>query len=286
MVIMKTETGLEIITEGQRKNLEKGYVIKKGNNGVNCVTLNSVSSVFCSISEGNDKTGKNVINFNLPVEFTCNHLCECYKNKVCYACSGCYLWGNNQSKYSENLNYFNSVSSDEFIATVQIAIDEFKYNLFRFFTCGDIPNKRFLSCMVKIAENNPDIRFWSYTKKYSIVNGWIDENGSLPENLVIIFSHWLNDDGSFFPMDNKHNLPTSEFIPLGKEHLKDNVTHICPCSDPSVVKTCATCDHPCYTLKNGESMALLEHSTGRTATRDAEIRKSHETLKKAAKKAV
>ena len=74
-------------------------------------------------------------------------------------------------------------------------------------------------------------------------------------------------------------MPTSEFIPLGKEELKDTVTHICPCSDPSVNVTCATCDHPCYTLKQGESMALLEHSTKRTKKRDKEIRTAKKALK-------
>ena len=134
--------------------------------------------------------------------------------------------------------------------------------------------------MVKIAIDNPGIKFWSYTKKYSIVNKWINANGDLPENLVIIFSHWMNCDGSYFPMNNPHNLPTSEFIPFGREELKETVTHICPCSDPSVVATCATCDHPCYKLCKGESMALLEHSTKATKQRDKDIKAAKASLKK------
>ena len=98
--------------------------------------------------------------------------------------------------------------------------------------------------------------------------------------MVIIFSHWMNDDGSYYPMDNPHDLPTSEFIPYGREDLKEKVTHVCPCSDPSVLATCETCDHPCYTLKKGEMMGLLEHSTKQTKQRDKEIRLAKEQLKK------
>ena len=103
--------------------------------------------------------------------------------------------------------------------------------------------------------------------------------GELPENLTIIFSHWLNSDGTYYPMDNRHNLPTSEFIPFGMEKLAEKVTHICPCSDPTVKATCATCDHACYSLKKGESMALLEHSTKATKARDKAIKEAKKALK-------
>ena len=62
----------------------------------------------------------------------------------------------------------------------------------------------------------------------------------------------MNEDGTYFPMNNPYNFPTSEFIPLGKEKLAKHVTHICPCSDPNVVSTCDNCDHPCYELNFGE----------------------------------
>ena len=218
-----------------------------------------------------------MINFNFPIELTCNHACECYKNATCYACNGCYLFASNQALYSENLNFYNTCDNETFINALQLVIDKTGYKLFRYFTCGDIPNNRFIDCMVSLAKRNPTVKFWSYTKKYNIVNSWIDSNGSLPENLVIVFSHWMNENGTYFEMYNPHNLPTSEFIPYGREELKNNVTHICPCSDPTVNATCATCDHPCYSIKNGESMALLEHSTQQTRERDKAIK----TAKKA-----
>lgn len=273
----KEDNSLEIVQEQER---ERPFEIRKAVNGKNYVVKETVSDCFLNVSEGNSKTGEKCVNFNFSIEYTCDHNCECYKKGLCYAESGCYLFACNQAKYSENINFYKAAGTEFFCKALQLAIDTFKYNLFRFFTCGDIPNKQFVDCMVKLAKDNPDIRFWSYTKKYNIVNSWIDENGDLPENLVVIFSHWLNSDGTYFPMNNKHNLPTSEFIPFGKEHLAETVTHICPCSDPSVIATCATCDHPCYKLNKGESMALLEHSTKATKERDKAIKAAKNSLKK------
>ena len=259
--------------------------IDHGQNGViYCRKEGVINNIFHVQENGNDKTGL-AVNVNFPIEYTCRHDCECYKLGLCYACQGCYLFPANQAGYSENYNYYKNATSADMLKTFQLVLDNVKnVRLWRYFTCGDIPDKRFLQIMVDFAIANPAVKFWSYTKKYHIVNEWIDEHGQLPENLKIIFSHWLNKDGTYLPMDNKHNLPTSEFIPLGQEHLAENVTHVCPCSDPNVVATCATCDCPCYGLCNGQSMALLEHSTRETKQRDKAIRESKKALKEKAKR--
>lgn len=279
-MIIRLENGkFTIISDQERKANREAFEVKKGNNGKNYVTRESVPCNLLNIFEGNTKTGEHCVNYNMSIEYTCSHCCECYLLAKCYAETGCYLFADNQAKYTENVNFYNNVTSDEFIKALQLAIDTFKYNLFRYFTCGDIPNYRFVDIMVTLAKNNPDINFWSYTKKYEIVNSWIDKNGDLPENLTIIFSHWLNDDGTYYPMDNRHNLPTSEFIPLGKEYLTETVDFICPCSDSSVKATCETCDHPCYKLQKGQKQALLEHSTKETKARDKMIREAKKAIK-------
>lgn len=259
------------------KYTEKPYKVCKGENGKSYVERNTAYTCYLNVSDGNTKTGP-AVNLNMPVEYTCNHSCECYRLKKCYAENGCYNYSDNQAMYSENLNFFVNSTNDEFIEAVQVAIDQFGYCLFRYFTCGDIVNSRFFDCMVQIAINNPNIEFWAYTKKYSIVNNWIAKNGDLPENLTIIFSHWLNEDGTYYPMENPYNLPTSEFIPYGKENMIDKSFHVCPCSDPNVKATCATCDKPCYRLKKGERMALCEHSTQATKERDKALREAKSKL--------
>ena len=250
------------------------FTVLVGKNGLKYVAFHSVRKDHIHVSIKNSKTG-NVIAFNLPVEYTCKHDCECYSKKNCYACGGCYMFLLNQASYSENLSYFLNHSTEEFIEEIcyQIAKHPSR-KLFRWFTCGDIVNVRFLQAMVEIARRNPQIRFWTYTKKYMIVNSYCATYGldSIPENLHIIFSHWMNDDGSYYPMPNPYSFPTSEFIPYGKEEMLNTVTHVCPCSNPTVHENCCNCSHPCYELKHGESMALVEHSTERTKTRDKAIK--------------
>lgn len=274
MKIKKTGNEFSIVSDN---DCETNYIVKTGENGKNFVERKSVETFYLNVSDGNGKTGK-ALNLNLPIEYTCNHDCECYKKSKCYAEHGCYLFHNNQKLYSENLNFFYNSTSEEFCKAVKIAIDFFGYSLFRYFTCGDIPNTRFFDCMVQIAKDNPNIRFWAYTKKYGIVNRWIDQNGDFPENLTIIFSHWLNENGTYYHMENPHNLPTSEFIPFGKENTIDKSFHVCPCSDPTVKSTCETCEKPCYKLQKGEHMALLEHSTKETKARDKAIKEAKKAL--------
>lgn len=256
------------------------YVIRQGENGLNYISCFDVPENIHVTKQGNSKTGKAIGCFNFPVEQSCNHRCECYKSKACYACGGFYQMPDNMNNYAENLAFFLKHSSKDFCDYFCEQLAKNKNKKFRYFTIGDILNRRFFDCMIENARRMPDVIFWSYTKKYNIVNSWVDENGleNFPENLTIIFSHWLNEDGTYYPMENPYNFPTSEFIPYGKEHLAETVTHICPCSDPDVIATCDTCDHPCYKLKHGESMALLEHSTKRTKARDKAIKESHKKL--------
>lgn len=260
--------------------MENKYNIKKGENGLNYIDCHDVKPVIHVTKQGNSKTGKPVGSFNFPVEQSCNHCCECYKSKACYACGGFYQMPDNMNSYAENLAYFLNTDSKTYCDTFCDMLTKNGNKKFRYFTIGDILNYRFFECMIENARRKPGVKFWSYTKKYNIVNKWVNENGieNFPTNLTIVFSHWMNEDGSYFPMNNPFNFPTSEFIPFGREDLAEKVTHICPCSDPNVLATCDTCDHPCYELKFGESMALLEHSTKRTKERDKAVKEAHKKL--------
>lgn len=255
-----------------------GYEILIGKNGMKYVSLDSVGSDNFNISKGNSKIGK-TLNFSFPIEKTCRKDCECYKEKICYGCTGCYLFGSNQALYSENFNFYVNHSSKEFIDMIAKAITENKSDTVRFNNVGDIPDMRFITCLNKLSIMFPGVAFYGYTKKYEIVNRWIETNGMFVDNLTIIFSHWRNRDGSYFPMDNRYNLPTSEFIPIGHEYLTEKVTYICPCSDPNFTGTCKDCDHPCKSLRPGQSMALLEHSTKETKKRDKAIKDARKAKK-------
>lgn len=260
-----------------------GYKVEKSKDGKKYVALDSVRTDTCNFSDGNTKTGKNVTCYNLPMFYTCDHNCECYKLGKCYANGGCYNFADNQATYSENLAFLRTHSKEEIIETFIKEIENKGNALARYFTVGDIPNIDFLDIVNTVAKHfDGQVKFWMYTKKYGLVNLYCDKYGLdyIANNLTIIFSHWLNEDGTYFPMYNPYDFPTSEFIPVGKEELAKTVTHVCPCSDPDVVTDCEHCEHACYNLKHGESMALLEHSTKESKERDAIVRESHERIKK------
>lgn len=263
------------------------YRVLVSDNGKKYVDYKSVRNDQLNMSLENSKVGP-AMGFNFPVHYSCDHNCECYRLGKCYACNGCYNFMCNQALYSENLAFYRCHTDGEFIdAICEVIREHSMIKLFRWFESGDILGSRFFEDMVEIAWLNPDVRFWSYTKKYAIVNAFVDKYGlaAIPENLVIVFSHWMNEDGSYFPMENPYQFPTSEFIPVGMEHLTETVTHICPCSDPDVIAQCATCETPCYKLQHGQSMALLEHSTKASKTRDKAVREAHNALKEARKAA-
>lgn len=257
------------------------YIVEKGRNGFVFVDAFKTAPALHVTKDGNSKTGKAVGSYNFSPEQSCNHNCECFSEKKCYACGGFYAYGSNQYGYAENLSFFLHSDNETFCTAFCDTLKKNGNKKFRYFTCGDILNSRFFACMIENARRMPNVKFWSYTKKYNIVNKWCDENGveNFPKNLKIIFSHWMNDDGSYFPMENPYNFPTSEFIPYGREDLLEKVTHVCPCSDPNVLATCDDCDRPCYELEFGESMGLCEHSTAATKARDKAVKAAHNALK-------
>lgn len=276
---------VEFTRDKSTERAEKSYAVKYGSNGFAYVDMQTVEGHFHATS-GNAKTGR-VGCYNLPIEYTCMHDCECYKDRNCYACRGCYCFHDNQAQYAENLKFYREVDDFTFVTYVSWYIMTENLSLFRYFTCGDIPDMRFVRLICEIARKNPHVRFWLYTKKYRLVNRFVRENGlaTIPENMVIIYSHWLNRDGTYYPMENPYNFPTSEFIPIGREEETARVTHVCPCSDPDTIENCATCKTPCYNLQHGQSMALLEHSTPKTKKRDSMLHKAKKALAQALKKA-
>lgn len=257
--------------------------------GYKAVSTDSVINNRFNFSIGNSKLGKRVLNYGMDIMSTCAP-CECKTKGICYGTCGLFQMGSNLQRAAENFVFWKVQGNDETVKAIQFAIDSNPgIDKFRHFEIGDIPNLDYLkNVMVRLAIDNPGVHFWTYTKKYSVVNAFVDKYGleAIPSNLAIIFSHWMNQDGSYYPMDNKYDFPTSEFIPFGKEdELLPGITHVCPCSDPDVVAHCEDCEHPCFKLQHGQSMALLEHSTKATAKRDKAIKAAHKAIEASEKEA-
>lgn len=155
-----------------------------------------------SISCVNSKTGPLCNDLALPT-------CTCREDAPCKA-TGCYCMKGRQTMskvvaaYTRNLRLYNTDQKD-FWEQVRFKVKHRPFPLFRFFDCGDIADYDFFLGMIDLAKEFPDIKFMSFTKKYEIVNKWIDENGDLPENLNVVFSAWHIG----WKVINPHNLPVA-----------------------------------------------------------------------------
>ena len=266
---------------------DRHYILTVADNGLSYVKPCAADGAkpILHLVWGNTKTGHNVMCYGHTIPASCDHGCECYTEKDCYGCTGNYVqYPVNQLFLADNLLYFLTYGWEKMADDIISEIHRQHAEKFRWFTVGDVPSIDFVRMMVKVGQECPTCEFWGYTKKYMMVNYIIhhdfnDDAESFHKYTGLIFSHWLNRDHvTYFPMLNPYHMPTSEFIPYGMESLAETMDHICPCSNPDVVEHCGNCSTPCYRLKLGQSMALLEHSTKQTKQRDKDIRKAHELL--------
>jgi hypothetical protein len=195
-----------------------------------------------SISPGNTKMGA-IPSVSLPPVITCPAGCPCAKK--CYAAKLCRLRPSVRNAYTRNLEILNQ-DPLEYWRQVRNAAAKTKY--FRFHVSGDIPDPVYFLDIILTAVQIPDTQFLVFTKRYSIVNAWLDSKGKLPENLHLIFSEWEG-----LELDNPHNVPTAAVIFKGQEP-RDN-WKVCPgnCSE------CAARGVGCWELKPGETIAFYEH---------------------------
>ena len=151
-----------------------------------------------SMANNNSKTGKACLNIAFPV-CTCRNDAPC--KEVCYACKGCQQFANVQAAYYRNLRlYFDN--PDNFFEQVYCKVKFAGLPKVRLFDSGDFPDYDFLVRLVDLCNKTKDVKYMAFTKKYDLVNKYIDENGDLPANLNIMFSAW----DRLWEVLNPHNL--------------------------------------------------------------------------------
>jgi len=160
-----------------------------------------------TISDGNRKVGS-VPSIGLPPVITCNPKAKCFKD--CYVLKSYRIYPSVRQAYQKNLNTFNS-NPDLYFESISEFIRIRKPTLFRFHVSGDIPNRRYLAGMIKLAVNNPDTKFLAFTKRYSLNKLF----KNVPDNLSIVISAW---PGMRLPATN---LPIA-FMDDGKESRINN----------------------------------------------------------------
>lgn len=217
------------------------------------------------ISEGNKKLGNGVFNVSLlpsdkpltkndgtqlvNICGTCGGVCnECKGN--CYAVKSAMryhntcipAWGENTLLAVHKLEQYES--------ELQTFFDENIVGAFRWHVSGEIPTKDYLDMMIRLANNNPMIQFYVYTKRYT----WIEEKANeIPNNLHVTVSIWHN--------NYENPCKFHEFIyDDGTDKELENVYH-CPAVDKDGHETgvtCAKCKR-CIIAKRGEKTAVYAH---------------------------
>ena len=197
-----------------------------------------------SISPGNSKMGK-INSVSLPSGLTCRRDAPCYQK--CYARKIEGLRSSVRAAYANNYNILQT-DPDTYWREVEASIMMSRF--FRFHVSGDIPDDAYFEKMIAVAERNKHSQIMCFTKKYGIVNHFIQSGGRIPDNLHIIFSGWKG-----LAMDNPYNLPEA--------HVKYKDGGTTARSDAKLCSgNCAECaisDGGCWTIKNGEQIVFNEH---------------------------
>lgn len=196
------------------------------------------------ISDSNSKMGA-VASVSLLPFLTCPGTCAGTCGKSCYAAKLANMRPTVRNAYA--INTAIAIKRPE-IYWQQVNAAACAVRFFRFHVSGDIINADYFANMVNVVRNNPYTEFLCFTKRFEVVNAWIDENGSLPENMHVLFSGWTNLE----PV-NPHCLPETNVIQKGEE-IRNGWT-LCGGN----CFNCAMAGTGCWQAGKGETIAFHIH---------------------------
>ena len=182
---------------------------------------------------------------SLPSGLTCRDDCGCISK--CYANKIERLRPSVRQSYQYNYEILES-NPDIYWREVEASIMMSRF--FRYHVSGDIPDNVYLAHMIDIAERNPHCEMLCFTKKYNLVNDFLDFGGTIPQNLHIIFSGWHD-----IEMVNPYNLPEAHVRYRDGSTTAREDAKLCGgnCTE------CAITDGGCWTAKHGEQVVFNEH---------------------------
>lgn len=180
---------------------------------------------------------------------TCGGVCEGVCNGACYAMC--------ETRYpavlvarTNNTNIVKSGRFDLLFDGVVSYVNANNCSRFRWNASGEIYNENMFLCMVDIARECPTCNFYTYTKRYEILEKYAD---IIPDNLKMSVSIW----------HKNYNNPLGfhEFIyDDGLEPELASVVH-CPAVNKEGHKTGITCEQcgRCARANKGEKTAVYAH---------------------------
>ena len=191
-----------------------------------------------NMSNKNSKTGVACLNIAFPV-CTCRTDAPCKEG--CYASKGCQQIATVQAAYYRNLRLYNS-DPDNFFEQVYCKVKFAGLPKVRWFDSGDLVDADFFRRMVELCKKTPDVKHMAFTKRYEIVNDYIDKHGELPDNLNIMFSAWH----ALWEVPNPHKLGVA-YVDFKDKSLNPEFpknAFVCPGRE----STCSACG-ACFNKK-------------------------------------
>lgn len=197
---------------------------------------------YANVSNTNSKLGAQILSINMPAGITCRPDAPCYKG--CYAKHGHWLYNNVQKSLQENLEHYkeNPKLFFDSVAT-QTALSRFV----RWHSSGDIVNPEYFEGMCRVARKNKETHYLCFTKKYEIVNSYLDSGKKIPKNLTIVLSAW----SGWLP-ENPYHLPTTYV------YGKDFRNELIPQDSIPCAGHCDKCQ-ACWQLKKDMSVWFKKH---------------------------
>lgn len=200
------------------------------------------------ISTTNSKLGYQIPSVSLAPSCSCRPDAPCAKG--CYGKKGNFTYKQAQDAQRHNYDcYVNDSESyfNDIISFLNDSLITFKF--FRWHTVGDIVDDNYFLGMIKTAKKCKQVKFLCFTKKFDIVNNYVNNGGVIPNNLKIVFSAWHK----AFKVDNPHNFPVA-YVFFKKQELNPDIPVLAiPCKGH-----CPEC-LACWSLKNGQSVFFNQH---------------------------
>ena len=195
------------------------------------------------ISKGNSKLGA-IPSVSLPSIKTCRN-CACQEK--CYAQKLERLRPSVKNAYEHNLGV---LLSDPTTYWREVEASVMMSRFFRFHVSGDIPNAAYLENMAAVAGRNSHCEILCFTKRYEMVNEFIQKNGELPSNLHMIFSGWVG-----LEMANPFSLPEAHvrYRDGSTTAREDAIECGGNCTE------CALTEGGCWNLQKGQQVVFNEH---------------------------
>lgn len=197
---------------------------------------------YVNVSNTNSKLGAAILSINLPAGLTCKADVPCRKG--CYAMKGNWVYPNVKNSLQENLDaylgdpkhFFESIAEQTKLA-----------RFVRWHSSGDIVNAEYFEGMCKVARKNKGTNYLCFTKKYEIIESFLDKGKRIPKNLSVVFSAW-----SDYVPTNKYNLPCTWVY--GKDFNNDLI----PKDSIPCVGKCSDCQ-ACWQLKKNQNVYFKKH---------------------------